>query len=160
MPLRSCRNCPIIAPDNSGVKWRRNDLLSSIEGYELGHRLFFALYSGSQSPILNGNSEPNKQRWRDVRAIDFCRRLPVLLFAYGFEHELLGVLDERPAQVSGRLEPVDGARQDHAAGSLPVDLWLIHARGNFAPVPQGLGGPDQTQASADDHDVARAEVLL
>src|SRR5262245_60174914 len=81
-------------------------------------------------------------------------------FAYRFEHELLRVLDEGPSQVSRRLVPVDGARQDHTAGTLPIELRLVHARGDFALVPQRLGCPDQTQAGADDHDVARAEVFL
>src|SRR5262245_33456758 len=81
-------------------------------------------------------------------------------FAYRFEYELLGVLDEGPPQVSRRLEPVDGARQDHTAGTLPIELRLVHARGDFALVPQRLGSPDETQAGADDHDVAGAKVLL
>src|SRR5262249_48107776 len=81
-------------------------------------------------------------------------------FAYRFEHELLGVLDEGPPQVSRRLKPVDGARQDHTAGTLPIELRMVHARGDFALVPQRLGGPNETQAAAGDHHVAGAEVLL
>lgn len=54
------------------------------------------------------------------------------LFAYGFKHELLRVLDEGSPQVSGRLEPVDGARQDDTAGTLPIEFWMIHTRGDFA----------------------------
>ena len=48
-------------------------------------------------------------------------------FAYRFEHELLRVFDERFPQVFGRLEPVDGARQDHTTGALPIELRLVHA---------------------------------
>src|SRR5712691_8259397 len=90
--------------------------------------------------------------------------VPILLcgppFADCFEHELLGVLDERFPQVSRRLEPVDGARQEHTAGALPIALRLIHPRGDFALIPQRLGCPNQPQAGADDHGVARAEVFL
>ena len=51
-----------------------------------------------------------------------------------FRAQIPQVLDEGSAQVSGRLEPVDGARQDHAAGALPIRLWLIHA-GWISPSP-------------------------
>src|SRR5262249_20284865 len=78
-------------------------------------------------------------------------------FAYRFKHELLGVLDEGSPQVSRRLEPVDGARQDHTAGALPIELRLVHARRDFALVPQRLGCPDQTQAGAGGHDITPAQ---
>src|SRR5712692_7387300 len=86
--------------------------------------------------------------------------LRVLPFADRFEHKLLGVLDKRPTQVSCRLEPVDGTRQDHTARTLPVELRVVNPRGDFAGFPQRLSCPHQMQAGADDHDVARAEVLL
>ena len=71
-------------------------------------------------------SGPPLRRGR-VACVSMLLCVPPL--AYGFKHKFLRVLDEGSAQVSGRLEPVDGGRQDHTAGALPIQLRLIHARG-------------------------------
>src|SRR5262249_46392651 len=67
-----------------------------------------------------------------------------------------GGLTER----SGRLEPVRGTGQYHAAGPAEVDLRVVDTRRCLAAIAQGFRGIEHPAPGADHHRVGRPEVLL
>jgi len=81
-------------------------------------------------------------------------------FAKSFRHELLRYSTNARRRSACRPHQSDGAPAGSHARALPVEL-RVSTPGGISPLSlQRLGRPHQTQAGADNHDVARAEVLL
>src|SRR5947208_16925091 len=70
------------------------------------------------------------------------------------------MLDERLAQVLGRLDPVGVPGQDHPAGAHAVDGGVISPGRHGAAVAQRPHGRDQPPPGADDHGVGTPQVFL
>src|SRR4051794_15493329 len=72
----------------------------------------------------------------------------------------LRVLDERRAELLGRLDPIGVDGQNDAAGAYPVDTRVIHAGWRLTAIAIALEGAEHAEPRPHHHRVARAEVLL
>src|SRR5215510_14695998 len=69
-------------------------------------------------------------------------------------------LDEGPAQLAGRLEPVGAAGQDHPTRAVAIDVGAIDSGRHDSAVSKGPRGTDHPAPRPDDHGVRATQVLL